>query len=507
MICVYCNSSNVEKRGTRMRDGEEYQRIKCSACNKWSRLLIGFENVPTYVYDKYGIAEISKSKKYIISSAQNNTALDQRFWKAILKYAEHFKAQILIVPVLYKVRTNKLDSKDAWWPPEVEPYLVQNDIKLINGVRLMAHVPIVAPATNPLTGFESLSQADSAIFGHGQIQMRTIPTPQRRLPKILQTTGSVSEKNYTRSKAGIKGDFHHSLGAVIVEESENGNAHIRGIIGDENSEFYDLDYHCTAKQVKKVTSIPAIVLGDEHVIDSCPDVQEATFGTDGIVQSCRPLYIVRHDVIDAYSVSHHHRNSPSIRYQKYWEETDRLEDELKQTARHIENTTPSFSTSVIVPSNHHNHISRWLEESDWRNEMWNARIYHELWAEWLAHIEARQQFHPFTWWMQQNCTADVMYLLEDYPFIVNGIYLGYHGDRGLNGAKGNIKSFAKIGAKTVVGHLHTPGIEKGCYQTGISSILNPSYTSGPSSWMNTHALIHPSGKRQLVHIIRGEYRA
>ena len=37
------------------------------------------------------------------------------------------------------------------------------------------------------------------------------------LPKMMMTTGSCTVKNYTDSKAGKKGEFHHTLGFVIIE--------------------------------------------------------------------------------------------------------------------------------------------------------------------------------------------------------------------------------------------------------------------------------------------------
>lgn len=107
--------------------------------------------------------------------------------------------------------------------------------------------------------------------------------------------------------------------------------------------------------------------------------------------------------------------------------------------------------------------------------------------------------------MRKNCNANVDYLSNDYPYIIKGIYVGYHGDRGMNGARGTLASFSKIGTKTITGHSHTPGIEKGAYAVGTSTYLSLEYTHGPSSWMNTHCLIFPNGKRQLIHIIDGEW--
>ena len=510
LLCEYCKSSDVERRGTREKDGEEYARLKCKACGKWSKAMLTYDEAPTFERTEEELTEMLDCDVFLITSAQNNTPLDQKAWAGMKQYAKFRKAKILVVPIMYRNPTSpgELISEEAWWPPEVVPHLVQQEIKLTPNLRVVGDACIAATSLNPLTGFEAVTGADSAIFGHAQIQMKTVATPQNKLPKILHTTGSVSQKNYSKSKAGKKSDFHHSLGFIVVEvDKEEEIFHLRGVTGDNDSEFYDINYHITARGVKKVNAIEAIILGDEHVIVGCPDVRAATFeGPDSIVQVTKPKFILRHDVIDSYSISHHHRQQPSIRFKKHVEQTDRLESELWATAAHIEATTPEFSTSVIVPSNHHNHIEQWLEESDWKREPWNARIYHEMWAEWLAAIESKQPFHPYTWWMQQNCNANVIYLQDDYPFIVKDIYLGYHGDRGANGAKGTIKGFSKIGAKTVIGHTHSPGIEKGAYQVGTSSKLRLEYTRGPSSWLNTHCLIHSNGKRQLINIFWGDWR-
>ena len=47
----------------------------------------------------------------------------------------------------------------------------------------------------------------------------------------------------------------------------------------------------------------------------------------------------------------------------------------------------------------------------------------------------------------------------------------------------------------------------GVYQVGTSSRLKLEYNSGPSSWLHTHCCIYPNGKRTLITIIDGQWRA
>ena len=58
----------------------------------------------------------------------------------------------------------------------------------------------------------------------------------------------------------------------------------------------------------------------------------------------------------------------------------------------------------------------------------------------------------------------------------------------------------------IIGHSHTPGINKGVYQVGHSTD-GMNYAKGHSGWMNTHCVIYPNGKRSLIHILPIGYAA
>jgi len=506
MKCKHCKSDKTEWRGLRHGRKSARKRLFCQECRRWSSFSL--DELTPVLYEPMPPPPKFTKKTFLITSAQNNTGVDKNFWKAVLNLKAHYDAELLVIPVSYRnPNMPGVEQEDAWWPKEVIPYLVDQDVSLAPGIRVMGNIKIGATVDNPLSGLDSISTGDSAVFGHAQVQLKTVATPQQRLPKILTTTGSVSLKNYSQARTGVKAEFHHSLGLVVVELDGKDIFHIRNIVGDEKSEFYDLDLKVTARGVKAGHRSEALVVGDEHTMFTCPKVKKATFtDPDSIVNVLKPKYIVRHDVIDSYTVSHHHKTKPSIQFAKYTHKKNRLIDELDLTARYLEETTPKGSTSVIVPSNHHDHITRWLEEVDWREEPWNAILYHEMWAAWLKRIEASLKFHPFTWWLRNNCKADLITLYDDYPFIVKGIYVGYHGNKGINGAKGSLVQFSKIGVKTIIAHWHAPGINKGAYQVGTSTKLALEYTNGPSSWLNSHCTISPNGKRQIINIIKGRWR-
>jgi hypothetical protein len=337
--------------------------------------------------------------------------------------------------------------------------------------------------------------------------MKTIATPQTTMPKIMTTTGSISEKNnYSPSKAGKKGAFHHSLGAVVVE-LDGTIFHLRNITGDNRGEFYDLNYKYTPAGREKLDRVEALVTGDEHQWWMSEDVANATyFNDDSIVKVLRPRKIVRHDVADSFSISHWHRNDVITRYLKRSYGQSSLYKELQDAADFINATTPPDTENIIVASNHHDHVTRWLNETDWRQDLENAKIYHEMWCTILDAADDQQRLDPFIWWMSQHVVVPTRWLCRREKVMIAGIMVNMHGDAGPNGAKGSLNNLKNIGVKSIIGHTHSPGIDKGAYQVGTSTIFNLPYTRGPSGWLNTHAIIHPNGKRQLIHVIRGKWR-
>lgn len=263
------------------------------------------------------VAELRAAKIYVVTSAQNDTELHKPFWQALKVYAAARSAQLLVIPAHYKNPDAFHQEADAnyTWPAEVLPYLLDRDVALSDTLMIMGDGKINATASNPLAGFEPLSGQRSAIYGHAQVQMKMVATPANALPKMLHTTGSVSKKNYSRTRDGKKAKFHHTLGALVIETSGN-RFWPRTIQCDSSGGFYDLDAYYTAAGVTTGHRVKAVVPGDEHVKFADAEVLRATYGPAGIVETLRPEVLVRHDIHDHYSQSHHHENDTILKIQK-----------------------------------------------------------------------------------------------------------------------------------------------------------------------------------------------
>lgn len=464
------------------------------------------------------VRRFEKARRVVVTAAMNDAPLATWFWAALQLYCKERDAELLVIPLRYRNPTSpsetEVRAKEWTWTPEVQPHLVGSRLQLHKYLYVMADVRIQATAFNPLSGLGPLTRAASAIFGHAQVAMEVEPTPQHDLPKILHTTGAVTRKRYSETKAGAKAEFHHVIGAVVVEK-EGRRFHLRSVIADQEGGFYDLDRYYHRDGSHKAERAEALVLGDTHSWFADKQCHAATFTRqDSLVRTLHPKRLVWHDVIDAYSVSHHHRRNAFTRLAKHRAGKASLKAELEDAARRVTESTPDNTVSVIVASNHHEHLRRWLEEADWRADPENAEIYLELalaLARGTRMAEGGAETpDPFTWWCREYAskTTLLQFLARGESLRVSGVEVSFHGDVGVGGARGSRRSFDRVGTRSVIAHSHVPGITRGVYQCGTSSRLDLEYVKGqPSSWFHTHCVIYPNGKRQLVNVIEGRWRA
>jgi len=496
--CIECGSSNVVNKGQVERYNATFTRHKCKDCDTNFYLPIGASN------DQSVESKRKKSTKYVITSIQSNTSLNGGFLAALEIYAEYNNAELMVIPV--KTGIGNIHE----FPTEIEKYILDNNIRLHPHLKVMGAIKIGATIDSPLSGLSSLSMGDSLIIGHNQLQMFTLPVQPDEHPIILTTTGTLSDKDYDSSKNGHKAHFNHSFSAVVIE-LDGDMFHLRHLNFDGNG-FYDINrYYDSYGTTNDNFAAEAIITGDEHAIFVDPDVRNATYGVDGIINTISPKYIVRHDVLDCYSISHHHKNNNLVKFKKFVTGTNDIRSELADTLDFIVETTPKNTINIIVPSNHNDHLTRWLNECDIKNEPWNAIVYHFLMFNMLNAIndtgEVPDTFKLYSsgFFEQEGCSVEYINRRESYK--IKDIEVGLHGDAGSNGSKGSRTQFSTLSSKTIIGHSHSPGIEKGCWQVGTSSTLALEYNVGPSSWMQTHCIIYKNGKRQLINILKGKWKA
>ncbi len=475
---------------------------------------------PDLKRDADAVGRLEAAKRVVIVGAMNNVGLNEPFWNALRRYADHNEAELVVIPLRYRNPTSpgEYSTKGPgwWWPAEVQPFLSADRLKFHDHLYMMGDVRVGATAGKPLTGLEGFGRGASTVFGHPQLAMRTVATPQYELPKLMHTTGSASAVKYSESKAGAKAEFHHSASAVVVERDED-RFHLRQLCADTEGGFYDIDRYYHARGHRKAERAEAVIFGDAHVWWMDPAVRRALFdGDDPLTGVLRPKRRIWHDVIDSYSITHHHRLNPVLRYAKLRDGYASLADELGAVVdfmNDIHRLTDETTEDIVVASNHHEHIAKWVNEGSWKSDSINAEIYLELALAMVrgAQIKELQGFEtidPFAEWVSSRLDSkNVRFLARDESYRVRAIALNLHGDFGPKGARGTLENLAKIGTKLVTGHGHGPGIEKSHWKVGVLTALMEYARKSPSDWLPTNCVIWPNGKRQLYSVIRTSWRA
>ena len=143
-----------------------------------------------------------------------------------------------------------------------------------------------------------------------------------------------------------------------------------------------------------------------------------------------------------------------------------------------------------MSSNHNDHLDKWLSSYDPKLDMTNAKVYFGIMYTMLDNIDkgiSTTAFESyFKTFFKDYC---VEFAKRDEEYLISGIDVSYHGDRGGNGSRGSAAQFARAKHNLVIGHSHSPKIEKGVFQVGTST-SRLEYSVGLTSWANTHCIIH-----------------
>lgn len=456
-----------------------------------------------------------KTHVFVITAAQNATPIHEGFLAALKKYCEVRSAALMVIPLRYKNPTSRWtqsQANDEVWAPEVAPYLWNVRKRLNRNIVVLGDIKTQPTAINPLTGYESLTGGESGILGHTKLALQTIAAPQGRWPKILTTTGAVTMPNYTDSKAGKLGEFHHTLGAVVVEVRGK-TFHMRQLGAGNTGTFYDLDQFYTGVHAGAAVAPPALalVMGDTHHAVRSRTVERALF--EEIVPMLKPRNLYWHDLADAITVNHHNWNNPFVQQAKVLTDNFKVRKEFDEALEYVGEMTPAGCSSFIVPSNHNDWLHRWILERDWRQlPVANRGFYLELAAALHAatdglSVDDAERLDAFILYAKKFFTGSkIVKVLEyDESSMQGEIECGMHGHLGPNGSRGTLRNLRRIGVKSVTGHEHSPGIDEGAWRVGTGTDLRRGYNRGPSGWLQTECAIYPNSKRTLINIINGEW--
>ena len=478
-------------------------------------------------------------KRFILTSAQNNTHVHGELLANLETLASYYGAEIIVGTYTYnqnhygklsvKRGKDKPEEKALWYDPAITKYIRDERVQLAPGLVWCGEYNALPTNVNPLAGLESYTGRQSAIFPHAKLAMRSIATMQGEGVKLNYTTGTITQRNYIQKREGTIAEFHHIYGALLVEVNSNGNWWVRQLNHDEGTGTMQ-DLTAVVKNgriVDKNARVESITHGDLHGVFADPEVVKASLE---MVDELQPKFQFLHDVMEGAAVNPHMRKYQANheKFHVWLRGYHKLDNELVDTAKLLESYERPFSRTVIVDSNHDDPwIKRWLREYDYRKDPPNTEVFLKLQAYLYRNIrngvtdeESRarkanpkmvRDINMVEYALRDigGYKAKAKFLNADESFLTcdRKIENGMHGHLGPAGSYGSPSNLSKMGRKANTAHTHSCGIWNGLYVAGTSSKLRWDYTKGPSNWSHTHIVTYENGKRSLITLYDGKWRA
>lgn len=459
------------------------------------------------------IREGLSGKRFVFTSAQNNTYVHDKFLRSLEGYCEHNNAELIVGTYHYnKKGFQKGKQEEDWFDPKIRDYILDESREICQGLLWAGELNILPTAVNPLSGLHNYTNRSSGIIPHAKLQLESLPTPKNDPCRMLYTTGSVTQRNYVEMKAGQKAKHHHSFSALVVEVSESGEWFVRQLCAEKlTGNFFDLEYYYTPDGCDGAPCcVEAINWGDIHAAKLDHVVADTSWRKDNsIMEVLQPEHVFLHDVMDHKNRNHHNIKDPYFRFKMFHDKTESVKDEVYNTAAVIEEMTGKGSNVIIVESNHDLALSKWLKEQDYRQDPINAIFFLDLQLATYLSIKGGEDFSVFEYACKMlNSELDsVNFLRTDESYVICGdIECGAHSHNGNNGGRGSVQAFQKQGIRCNIGHSHSANIKDGVYQAGVSGKLDMGYNVGGSSWSHSHIITYSNGKRTIITLKNGKWR-
>jgi len=436
---------------------------------------------------------------YIVSTIQYNALVNKTLLKNILVFAdEHLVDKIYLFVMPGKNVYEELISPLLLEDERIELlYLGKEGMKLNSNLKLY-DTGILASQINPLTGFNKKLHRDySYILPSPKIRYMSIPNTSV-YPRFLATTGALTHGNYKMHIAqGRKADLEHEYGFAFVEIVNNRIFNYHPVMALKNGNFhYNREYYKNGEILDDQPE--ALILGDIHVGDQCPKTRKASIV---MIEDLEPKRVVFHDLFNGHSINHHEQHNHLSKARLWENKMHVLQEEVEQCLAELNFFAEMFPDVefLVVESNHDIFLSHYIGKENFLEDGQNSIFSCKLFAQ-LFEVE-HQPILKTAMELVGEVAKNVTFIKEDEEYRVKGIELGYHGHRGVNGARGTSQSFSNNNLQMITGHEHSPKIHPNGLVVGTSTHLRLSYTKGASSWLNAHGLLYSSGKYTLLTLI------
>jgi hypothetical protein len=447
-------------------------------------------------------------RRWILTAAQDDTDVHPRFFANLQAYAQAVDAELVVAGFTYQtIRHSDRMTLTGTFRPEVRPFL-RFDRMECGPVLFCAEMNTLPTAVKPLSGLDSYSQGRDAVFPHAKIAYITVPQmPGQHVPSLM-TTGAVTVPNYVNKKAGLKAEFHHILGATIVEVDADDRAWCRQISATADGAFQDLDRKVSAGRVSSGHRVKAVTFGDIHLPSVADDVYQNLWGAraDSLMEVLRPQTQFFHDLLSFEMSSRHVDQDPLHWAHMVYRGLHGIEAHIAQGAAFMRSTARDFCQTVMVESNHDDRLKQWTRRDADRRDIANASYWHLCNMTQLdAERDRIEKFNLLRWALKRADPQDldgIEFVPMGGSFVIcqdsGGIECGMHGHQGPNGSRGTASGLARMATRITIGDKHSPEIVDGVYVAGMTGALDQGYNTSPTSWRRAHVLAYANGKRTII---------
>ncbi|OWZ90487.1 hypothetical protein B9J07_28285 [Sinorhizobium sp. LM21] len=470
--------------------------------------------------------EDPRGRVFIFTGAQNDAEVDLPFWENLQAYASFRDADIIVGPGTYETQWwSENNSAVRAYAPEIEAYLCFGQMKIGESFVFCGEMNMLPTANRPISDLTTYTQGRWGVFPHSKIQLKSVPSldPTRQAHQVM-TTGLVTKPKIIPRKAGIKSIATHQLAAVLVEFDHEGDLFCRHLIADKDGSFQDLEFLIRDGEVTIDEEIDGLVMADLHSDKEDRKNFDATFrAPNSITRTLKVRKAFAHDIFDNYRRNHHNVHDNAHSYEVAYRGRESVLEEIRGI---IDVVIQILKTTnlVVVESNHDIALERYVREGRYRGDGINVRLGLQLedaylaWRERVADAidrgEPVESFslleYAFHLIARRECLhfgdEQLEWVHDGYSYVYNGVECGNHGFRGANGARGTVAGFAALGRKMNIGDKHSPEIMDDVYVSGVMN-LRQGYNKGPSGWAVTHTVQYKNGKRTLVTLQNGKWRA
>lgn len=439
--------------------------------------------------------------------------LHKKGFDTALSFCKLTGSELIVLPMPAHVKA--LKSQPQHYDPRLKPYLGNFATEYTFNNNLKAIEARINPQqVNSLTGLKRLKLKGSnkemdlekeikrfktsIIIAHSKQMMEPVATGNSTHPRILHSTGCITNPAYLRNRIGMLAEDDHLLGGLIVEIDE-GTFHIRQARMDpRDGSFVDLSTRYFSDGTTKYERAEAFKIGDIHPGHHDQEVLNCLYEIWDLTQPKRIFY---EDAYDGTSGSHHllSKNITKAMLPEYFKT---IPAELAMARKVLEeswNRAPKDAELFMTASNHPEHLMGYLERGQYINDCpENFNIAHRMV---VMKMDGKNPLKEYL-----DPEGRMTWLHENDDYFIDGVQLAAHGHLGVNGSRQGKVGLETTYGSAIVAHSHTPSIYHELFQVGHSSVARHGYNKGPGTWITCSGLQYKRGQKQLIMIIKGKWR-